>query len=924
MEVVTGALPSVIIKLGELLVGEYNLQKGVKGEIRFLQAELESMKGALEKVSNTPADQVDIQDKIWAKDLRELSYDIEDNIDTFMVRGEGKKQVELHGLKKFVDRSVSLFRKAKIRHGIATEIKDIKIRVEEVAKRHDRYKIHSDVTKPVWIDPRLLSQYTEVRELVGIEEAREELIRILEEENKVPKQQHGKIVSIVGFGGLGKTTLANAVYERTRAQFDCCAFVSVSQSPDLKKLFMGLLSDLGKNTNEGTVDEERLIRVLKEFLQKKRYFVVIDDVWDISVWKMIRCALPDNDVGYTIITTTRKSDVAELAGVAYKLRPLSLNNSRKLLYRRIFGNKIKGNSEGEEKCPDEDLAEVSDKILNKCAGVPLALITMASLLACKARNKMDWYDVYNSIGTGLENNLDVENMRKILAFSYYELPCHLRTCLLHLSMFPEDYEIEKDRLIRMWMGEGFIRCEKAGKNLFELGESYFNELVNRSMIQPLHDSEDDSIYGCRIHDMVLDLIRSLSSEENFVTVVNGMNQASPPSTVRRLSLQNGNESHVMAQATSSMQHARSLVVFASVVALMQALGSYRVLRVLELQYCDLSEANSLNGLGNLYHLRYLGVFETGISQLPEEIGNLQFLQTLDIRYNGISVLPSSVVQLRNLICLYIDKGTRVPNGIRNLSRLEVLSQLGIDDSTKNTIEELGQLTKLRSLHIKLDEWNDKLLECLHKLQNIQELSISVVDPGQRSIGGLDTWVPTRHLREFRTKSSCWFSTLPAWVNPSVLPDLTFLSIAVRELHQADLQILGRVPALRSLRLEVDNKNLGILGGFVVGASSFPCLVSCLLVGFVWPVVFQRGAMPRLKVLLFHWFHVREARGTTCSDGGLDLGLGNLPSLQQVLVDLRTIGANEEEAEQAKAALMHAAEQHPNHPGHYIRVKYEDE
>ena len=72
MEVVTGALPSVITKLGELLIGEYNLQKGVKREIRFLQSELESMNGALEKVSSTPADQLDIQDKIWARDLREL------------------------------------------------------------------------------------------------------------------------------------------------------------------------------------------------------------------------------------------------------------------------------------------------------------------------------------------------------------------------------------------------------------------------------------------------------------------------------------------------------------------------------------------------------------------------------------------------------------------------------------------------------------------------------------------------------------------------------------------------------------------------------------------------------------------------------------------------------------------------------------
>jgi len=193
-----------------------------------------------------------------------------------------------------------------------------------------------------------------------------------------------------------------------------------------------------------------------------RYIVVVDDIWDISVWKRIRCALPDNDVGYTIITTTRIADVAEQAGSAYKLKPLSPNNSRKLFFRRIFGNENKDNNEEIEKCPDDELAEVSDRILKKCAGVPLAIITMASLLACKARNKLEWYEVYNTVGTGMENNMDVENMRKILSFSYYELPCHLRTCLLYLSMFPKDFEIDKDHLITMWIAEGFIQCEKQG------------------------------------------------------------------------------------------------------------------------------------------------------------------------------------------------------------------------------------------------------------------------------------------------------------------------------------------------------------------------------------------------------------------------------------------------------------------------------
>ncbi|CAL4991199.1 unnamed protein product [Urochloa decumbens] len=574
MEVVTGALPRVITKLVDLAAGEYNLQKGLKGEIKFLKEELESMKAALEDISKTPADQLPNQDKIWGRNVRELSYDIEDSIDKFMVAWKSKSLTKQDGLRNVIGRSLDLMMQPKIRHKIATEIREMKSRIMEVDERRRRYEVSLSVDKPITVDPRLFAQFTEVKELVGIHEARDELIdKIMIENNEVPMNQ-GKIVSIVGFGGLGKTTLANAVYKQIRGRFDCCAFVSVSQTPDLKKLYKALLYDLGKSINEQTLDEMRLIKLLREFLDDKRYFVVIDDVWDTSVWKMIRCALPDNDVGYTIIATTRNSHVAEQAGGAYKMKPLSSNNSRKLLYRRIFGNENKGINGEEEKCPNEELAEVSDKILKKCAGVPLAIITMASMLACKSRNIMDWYEVYNSIGTGLENNQDVENMRKILSFSYYEMPSHLRTCLLYLSMFPEDFEINKRQLIAMWVAEGFIQCGKTRKSLFELGESYFNELINRSMIKPIHDTSNDTIYSCRIHDMVLDLIRSLSIEENFVTILNNMNEASLPNTIRRLSLQNGKDSHIMAQATSSLQHARSVIGFSSIVAQVPALCSY--------------------------------------------------------------------------------------------------------------------------------------------------------------------------------------------------------------------------------------------------------------------------------------------------------------------------------------------------------------
>jgi hypothetical protein len=317
-----------------------------------------------------------------------------------------------------------------------------------------------------------------------------------------------------------------------------------------------------------------------------------------------------------------------------------------LLYRRVFGHENKDNKEDIEKCPDEELTEVSDRILKKCAGVALAIITIASMLSSKARNKMEWYEVCNSIGTGLENSIDVENMRKILSFSYYDLPSHLRTCLLYLCVFPEDYKFEKDHLIWMWIAEGFIQCDKQGRCLFELGESYFDELIQRSMIQPIYDVYADMIYECWVHDMVLDLIYRLSSEENFVTILNHMDHGSPSHLILRLSIQDANEEHAVTSATRTLQQVRSVVVFPSATSLVPVLSSFRVFRVLDLRDYDLSQGYDLKHLGNLLHLRYLGLRGTNIHHVPEEIEKLRFLQTLDVRNNPICDLPSTVVQLR--------------------------------------------------------------------------------------------------------------------------------------------------------------------------------------------------------------------------------------------------------------------------------------
>jgi hypothetical protein len=417
-----------------------------------------------------------------------------------------------------------------------------------------------------------------------------------------------------------------------------------------------------------------------------RYLVIIDDIWEISHWKMIRCALPDDSVEYRILTTTRNFIVAKEIGGPYKMKPLSLENSRILMYGRIFGQ------EDKDKCPDEQLEEVSNKILKKCDGVPLAIITIASLLVSKGRSKLEWYDVCNSIGAGLDENNTVENMRKVLSLSYFDMPSHLRTCLLYLSMFPEDYKISRNRLIRLWIAEGFIQSGIQKKSLFEIGESYLSELVNRSMIQPKFDNYTGMVTYCRVHDMVLDLICSLSNEENFVAIQNNVGYSSAAEMVRRLSLQNGKPGHGKLKATLSTKHVRSVIVFPSYDDHIPTFENFRVLRVLDLERCDLSKGYRLKFLGNLVHLRYLGLGETGIDHLPEEIENLQFLQILDIHgyTNRIGSLPSSIICLTQLKCLQIEEYTTVPKGIGRLIALEELSCLGIHEDSIDIVEEGGE------------------------------------------------------------------------------------------------------------------------------------------------------------------------------------------------------------------------------------------
>lgn len=236
----------------------------------------------------------------------------------------------------------------------------------------------------------------------------------------------------------------------------------------------------------------------------------------------------------------------------------------------------------------------------------------------------------------------------------------------------------------------------------------------------------------RLHDMMLELICSLSSEENFVGILDNIEDSmSPQSSARRISLQNKSEDHQTALPfRMSIAQVRSVTVFPPAIDQMPPLLSYGVLRVLDLRGCNLGESGHtrLKYIGNLYHLRYLGLRDIQICELLSSIGKLQFLQVLDIRSNShLQELPPSIIKLKRLICLQFDSYdmTVIPDGFGNLTSLEVLNEIL---ASLNILIELCNLTRLRVLTIgfyddlSLDV-EGAFVESVCKLTNIQSLTL---------------------------------------------------------------------------------------------------------------------------------------------------------------------------------------------------------
>ncbi|KAM3321253.1 hypothetical protein P3S67_008455 [Capsicum chacoense] len=332
------------------------------------------------------------------------------------------------------------------------------------------------------------------RNMVGRDDQKERLL----EDLTVSYSGEPKVIPIVGMGGIGKTTLAKEVYnhESILRRFDVRAWATISQQHNIKEILLSLLQSTIKM--DGTVKkkgEAELADMLQKSLKRKRYLIVLDDIWSCEVWDGVRRCFPTEDnAGSRILLTTRNDEVAcyaDTENLSLRMSFMDQDKSWSLFKSAAFAN---------EALPSE-FETVGKQIAEKCHGLPLTIVVVAGLLKSK-RAIADWENVAKDVKSFVRNDPD-EQCSRVLGLSYNHLTSDLKTCLLHFGIFPEDIDIPVKRLVRSWMAEGFLKLEN---DLEGEAEKCLQELVDRCLVLVCKKSLDGTeIRSCKVHDLIHDM-----------------------------------------------------------------------------------------------------------------------------------------------------------------------------------------------------------------------------------------------------------------------------------------------------------------------------------------------------------------------------------------------------------------------------------
>jgi disease resistance protein RPM1 len=525
-------------------------------------------------------------------------------------------------------------------------------------------------------------------------------------------------------GGLGKTTLARGIYKKNEIQqkFDCVAWISVSQSYKIEDLLRRILKQLLQKKENmpdqfDTMNKEILGNTLISYLQDKKYLIVLDDIWGRDAWASLDHALVRNKKGSRILITTRIEDVASIANDEHCIRLKILGQKEAWVLFSMKAFLRQGNQ-----CP-ENLVCWAEKIVEKCQGLPLALVAIGILLAHKNIDEQEWKSFYAQLNWQLINNPELNFVANILSLSLDNLPGYLRNCFNYCSLFPEDYAIKTNQIIRLWIAEGFVEERVPDIPIEEVAEEYLTELSRRSLLQVVGRNAYGRPKKFQIHDLVREITVTKCRNEKFSVLMDNPQATELSGEARRISLLKSGDT---IEAGVGAKTVRTLISFDKEVApasLENALANFKLLRVLSLRFANFEKLPSVVSI--LFNLYYLDLSFTKVKRISKSICKLRKLQTLDLWFSSVLKLPQEIKMLTKLrylsTCVINDLGyrtferfqaTQVPYDICLLRDLQILKCI---EARQLLLVNLGKLTRLRNLFVmKVRNEHIKVLWALHQ------------------------------------------------------------------------------------------------------------------------------------------------------------------------------------------------------------------
>ncbi|XP_049386721.1 putative late blight resistance protein homolog R1B-16 [Solanum stenotomum] len=635
-----------------------------------------------------------------------------------------------------------------------------------------------------------------------------------------------EVVSIVGMGGIGKTTLATKLYSDPyiMSRFDIRAKATVSQEYCVRNVLQGLLSSISDEPDDQLADR------LQKHLKGRRYLVVIDDIWTTEAWDDIKLCFPDCINGSRILLTTRNVEVAEYASSGkppHHMRLMNFDESWNLLQKKIFEK---------EGSYSPDFENIGKQIALKCGGLPLAITVIAGLLSKISKTLDEWQNVAENVSSVVSTDLEAKCMR-VLALSYHHLPSHLKPCFLYFAIFAEDERIYVNKLVELWAVEGFLN-EEEGKSIEEVAETCINELVDRSLIYIHNLSFDGETQICGMHDVTRELCLREARNMNFVNVIRGKSDQNSCAQSMQCSFKSRSRIRIykeeeLAWYRSSEAHSIIMLGVGEFKCVTLEL-SFKLVRVLDLglNICPIFPS----GVLSLIHLRYLSLcfnpclqqyrgskeaVPSSIIDIPLSISSLCYLQTFKLYFpfpNDCAypfILPSEILtmpQLRKL-CMgwnYLRSHEPTENRLV-LKSLQCLNQLNPRYCTGSFFRLFPNLKKLEVFGV-LDEFhNHKDLYDFRYLYQLEKLAFSIYYPFVSCF--LKNTAPSSSTLQdpLRFQMETWHEetdfmgiALPTLLLPSPdafpqnLKSLTFRGEFF--LAWKDLSIVGKLPKLEVLKL----------------------------------------------------------------------------------------------------------------------------